>query len=436
MDRDGITYLLWHDLVGITRTRGVPTRDLERRAEFGLGWACAGQALTPFEDIVDNPWGPMDEVRQVPDLGTCFTLPGDETHPALSAVICNSLTAEGEPWSCCGRSFLKAALDDLMSETGLSVMTAVEHEFSVEAPDFVPGTPFSLAAARQAHPFLLDLERSLTAVGAPPGTIEPEFGLGQYEVAGVPVEGLAGGDACLIGRETVRAVARRHGLAASFTPKPRPDAVGNGAHLHLSLADAEGLNVTYDPDGPLSLSPVAQHFAAGILAHLDALVAFTAPSPISYYRLGPHHWSCGFRAIGLQNREAALRIIPGLGGDAERRKGHNIEYRPADGVASPYLALGVLIRAGLEGIRRELPMMQPLAEDPAEMDEERRAEAGVTALPASLDVALESLVADATVCGWFGDDFLATYLALKRWEATFAATTAEAEVFARYRSTY
>ncbi len=436
MTEDGITYLLWHDLVGISRTRGVPTADLEARSRHGLGWACAGQALTPFEDIVDNPWGPMDEVRQIPDLGAGFTIPGDARAPAISAVICNSIAASGEPWSCCGRSFLKRALDDFKAETGLGIMTAVEHEFSVESPEMEPATPFSFAAARQAQPFLLDLQSKLRAVGAAPTTIEPEFGLGQYEVAGAPVEGLAGADLCLIARETIREVARRHGMAASFTPKPYPGAVGNGAHLHISFLDESGANAAYDPEGVLALSPLAQSFAAGVLAHIDALVAFTAPSPVSYHRLGPHHWSCGFRAIGLQNREATLRVMPGQGDAAGLARGHNLEYRPADGVASPYLALGVLLRAGLEGIRKKLPLMQSLAEDPAEMDEARRAAQGVTPLPTSLAAALDCLEADATVCGWFGEDCLATYLALKRWEAAFAAEAPEEELFARYRKTY
>lgn len=436
MSDSGITYLLWHDLVGITRTRGVPTRDLAARAAHGLGWACAGQALTPFEDIVENPWGPMDEARQIPDLETRFEIPGDSENPAVSAVICNSMKTPEEAWDCCGRSFFKDALDQLWEETGLTLVASFEHEFSIEAEGFAPQTPFSFAAARAQHGFLVDLEAALTATGVTTYTIEPEYGLAQYEVACAPEQGLRAADVCLMARETIREIARRHGLAASFTPKPRPDAVGNGAHVHLSLASAEGRNETYDPSDDLGLSPVARRFSAGILAHLDALIALSAPTPISYYRLGPHHWSCGFRAIGLQNREAALRITPGLGEEESRRRGHNIELRPADGTASPYLLLGALVKAGLEGIRRDLPLMAPITEDPADMTPEARAAAGITSLPASLGAALDSLEADETARGWFSAHMLQTYLALKRWEAAFAEKTPEAEVFARYRTTF
>lgn len=436
MSADGVTYLLWHDLVGVTRTRGVPTRDLSKRLATGLGWARAGQALTAFGNIVDNPWGPMDEVRQVPDPQAKFTIPGNGELPDFNAVICDSKVDGKTPWDCCGRSFYRAALDELRAETGLTVFASFEHEFSVSGPDFSPAAPFSIAAARQQNRFLTELEAALTATGVTTYTIEPEYGLGQYEVACAPETGLRAADACLIARETVREIARRHGLAASFTPKPAADAVGNGAHIHLSLVDAEGENRTYDADGPMNLSVVAAHFSAGVLAHVEALLAITAPAPVSYFRLGPHHWSAGFRAIGLQNREATLRVTPGIGDEAARRKGHNIEFRPCDGVASPYLALGVLVRAGLEGIRRKLPCPAGITVDPAEMSEADRKAAGITALPTSLGASLDALLADDVARGWFSSEMLEVYVALKRWEIGMAAEAGAEQTFARYGAAY
>jgi len=432
----GITYLLWHDLVGVTRTRGVPTRDLPKRLGHGLGWARAGQALTAFTDIVDNPWGPMDEVRQVPDPSATFTIPGSGEEPDFHAVICDSMVDERTPWNCCGRSFLRAALDDLKSEAGVTIFASFEHEFLLTGPGFQGATPFSMTAARQQNRFLTDLEATLTATGVTTYTIEPEYGVGQYEVACAPETGMRAADACLIARETIREIARRHGLSASFTPKPAADAVGNGAHIHLSLVDASGENKTYDANGPMNLSPVAAHFCAGVLAHIEALLAFTAPAPVSYFRLGPHHWSAGFRAIGLQNREASLRITPGLGKEDSRRKGHNIEYRPCDGIASPYLALGVIVRAGLEGIRRKLACAPGITVDPAEMTEAQRQAAGVKALPTSLGESLEALLSDDVARGWFSGDLLDTYVALKRWEITQASEIGADQTFARYLSAY
>jgi glutamine synthetase len=300
----------------------------------------------------------------------------------------------------------------------------------------VPSLGFSLAAARQKNDVLTDLEAALTGAGVTTYTIEPEYGSGQYEVACAPETGLRAADACLIARETIREVARRHGLVASFTPKPSRDAVGNGAHVHLSLVSPDGTNVTWDRAGPMQLSAAAAQFCAGVLAHLDALLALTAPTPVSYFRLGPHHWSTGYRAIGLQNREAALRITPGIGDAAAQRQGHNIEYRPADGTASPYLVLGGLVFAGLEGIRRGLACPPGITEDPAGMTAAAQAAAGVTALNTSLGASLDALQADGTAAGWFRGEMLATYLALKRWEVAAAAEAGEQATFARYRDAY
>ena len=436
MSDDGITYLLWHDLVGVTRTRGVPTRDLAKRLSAGLGWARAGQALTAFGNIVDNSWGPVDEVRQIPDAQTAFTITGDDETPDFHAIICDSKVDEQTPWTCCGRSFLRSALDVLKVETGLTICASFEHEFSLSGKAFKPAAPFSIAAAQQQNRFLTELETALSAAGVTPYSIEPEYGLGQYEAACAPEVGIKAADACLIARETIRAIARRHGLSASFTPKPSADAVGNGAHIHLSLIDEAGENQTYDPAGPMNLSAVAAHFSAGILEHLDALVAITAPTPVSYFRLGPHHWSAGYRTIGPQNREAALRVTPGIGDERSKRQGHNLEYRPCDGVASPYLALGALVLAGLDGIRRGLECPAGIAVDPADLPEEERRAAGITALPKSLDEALNALLKDTIARGWFADDLLNIYLALKRWEIGMAANLGAEQTFLRYQSAY
>lgn len=436
MAGDGIVYLLWGDLTGLARCRGLPLVELEARAEAGLGWACAGHALTPFEAIVPNVWGPMDEARQIPDLATRFCVPEDGPFPAIEGVICDSRAGIDRDWDCCARTFLRNALSELRAETGLELIATFEHEFLLSG-DFKARTPFSFAAVREVHPVLLAIEQALRAAGAPVETIEPEYGLGQYEISSPPLWALAAADKALITREIVREMARRHGLEASFTPKPAPDAVGSGCHTHFSFRDADGANVAHDPEGPLGLSEIAARFCAGILAHVDALVAVTAPTPVSYYRLGPHHWSCGFRAIGIQNREAALRVCPGIASDPERRRrSFNIEYRPIDAASSPYLALGMLVRAGLDGIRRELRLPEAVSRDPSELTSEEARAAGVTPLPTSLGAAIDALEADKVARSWMSPTLLDTFVAIKRWEARYAEMVTAEELFRRYRETY
>ncbi|WP_165837774.1 glutamine synthetase family protein [Zavarzinia aquatilis] len=436
MTREAITYLLWNDLVGVTRTRGVPTADLPGKREAGLGWACAGQALTAFDSIVDNPWGPMDEARQIPDMASAFDYRGP-TGEGWSAVICDSRASVTEDWDCCPRSFYRRALEALRAETGLGFCASFEHEFTLDAPSPVEAG-FSFAAARRGNGFLQACCAALRAAGVTPESLEPEYGASQYEIACAPDIGVAAADAVLKAREIIRAVAADHGARVSFTPKPAPGAVGNGAHIHFSLVDAtSGGNVTHDPSDALGLSAAASAFCAGILAHLEALVAITAPTPVSYYRLTPHAWSCGFKAIGLQNREAALRVAPSPSPDpARRRKGWNIEYRPSDGCASPYLALGVLVLAGLDGIRRNLPLPPAIDRDPADMTGDERDALGIVPLPQSLDAALDALEADDIAKGWFSPTLFEVYGRLKRWEAAMARESDEASLFARYRNAY
>jgi glutamine synthetase len=437
MSESGLIYLLWSDLVGMTRTRGIPLRDFDSKLETGLGWANAGQAMTPFEHLAYNPWGPVDEVRQIPDPETRFTIPASGEHPAIHAVLCDSRPSPGEDWSACVRTFCRKAIADLKAETGLDLISAFELEFLLHGPDFEPEAPFSFTAARVQHGFLTDLEALLSGAGVAPETVEPEYGVGQYEISCAPQGALKAADTALISAEITREAARRHGLRASFSPKPTPKHVGNGSHIHFSLADAEGRNVTSDSAGPLGLSEVAAKFSAGILTHFDALLAITAPSPVSYHRLGPHHWSTGYRCIGWQNREAAIRIMPGSSRDPEKAaKAFNLEIRASDCTASPYLAVGVLARAGLEGIRNNLSPPPPAEIDPADMSESARMEAGITPLPDSLDAALAALKANDVVRSWFSDELYQCFLSIKSWEADYARSTAPEQLFARYRRTY
>jgi glutamine synthetase len=434
---EGLIYLLWSDLVGVTRTRGIPLRAYERRLEAGLGWANAGQAMTPFEHLADNPWGPVHEVRQIPDPETRFTIPASAGDPALHAVICDSRPMLGADWSCCTRTFLRNALADFEAETGLGVVAAFELEFLLEGEGFEPESPFSFDAAAAQHSFLTEIEAACTEAGAPPETVEPEYGRGQYEVSCEPRPALRAADAALVTRETIRTIARRRGLRASFTPKPTPSHVGNGCHIHMSFSNKDGRNVTHDPAGSLGLSDIARQFGAGLLAHMDALLAITAPSPISYLRLGPHKWSTGYRSIGVQNREAAVRIMPGHATDpAAAAAAVNLEFRAADCTASPYLALGMLIRAGLDGIRRSLPVEAVVEVDPADMTEEARSAAGITELPATLRKSLAAFADDPVARGWFSDELYQAYTSIKSWEAEFAETVASDRVLSQYRAAY
>jgi glutamine synthetase len=429
-----IVLLMWTDYVGLARCRGVPAASFKERHAHGLGWAVAGQALTPFEDIAPNPWGPMTEVRQTPVLATETRIAIWDDAPAFHFALCDSLVA-GESWDCCVRGFLKKALVDLERETGLTIAAAFEHEFLLSGDGLPWIVPFSVEQMRVVAPFTADLTRALLAADIGLETVEPEFGVLQYEISCKPAVGVAAADRAVIAREVIREAARRRGFRASFTPKPTPSHVGNGAHVHFSLVDAKGVNRTFDARQPATLSRAAQHFTAGVVRHMPEICALVAPSPVSYLRLGPHHWSCGHAAFGVQNREATIRSCPSPD-PKKNAQAFNLELRPPDATASPYMVLGALVRAGLEGIRQELPLPPILDRDPADYPDGERAALGVRALPSSLGEALDLMAKSDVVSGWLPDLMRQSYVAVKRKEIEMFAGAAPEELCKRYHDAY
>ncbi|MGQ0567061.1 MAG: hypothetical protein ACT4OK_18625 [Gemmobacter sp.] len=436
-DPTEIAYLCWSDYVGLTRCRGVPVSELPGRMAKGLGWAVAGQALTPFDDIADNPWGPMMEVRQTPQPEAAVRLDLWPGTPPFHILMCDSNTNDGANWECCTRGFMKEALADFRAETGFGFTAAFEHEFLLTGPGLPRATPFSLEAMRVVAGFTGGLGQALLAAGVEPQTVEPEYGINQYEVSTAPAEGLMAGDRAVLTREVIREVARRHGYRASFTPKPAPNAVGNGAHVHFSFVQEDGLNAAFDPQGPAGASATAQHFIAGLVRYLPEICALFAGSPVSYYRLGPHHWSCGYASFGIQNREAAVRICPAPDPDPDRqRTGFNMELRAPDATASPYMVVGAILRAGLEGIRAKLPLPPAVDCDPSELSPARMAEMGIVALPSALDEALDRLERSAVARAWMSPTFLSSYIAVRRKELAMMAGLSPDDICARYLDAY
>jgi len=239
----------------------------------------------------------------------------------------------------------------------------------------------------------------------------------------MPQPALTAADHAVITREMARATAQRLGHRAVFSPKPDPDLVGNGVHIHMSLVDMAGGPATHASGQPMDLSKPARHFFAGVLHHMPAISAITAPSPVSYLRLVPNAWAPTVINLVRQDRGATLRICPVFAAatpDDVARQFH-VEFRAADAAASPYLALGAVIFAGVDGIRKSLPL--PVGSAPA-------------ALPRSLPEALDRLAANETAAGWFGPTHLDAYLRFKRVEAEKVAGLSEAELCARYAEVY
>jgi glutamine synthetase len=216
----------------------------------------------------------------------------------------------------------------------------------------------------------------------------------------------------------------------------RKGGVGNGVHTHFSLEDKAGKPLSFDRAGPNGVSAVAGAFVAGVLAHGQALCAVTAPSGISYERLRPNAWSASVTNLGNKDREALVRICPVSekpGADVQRA--FNFEFRAADAAATPHLALGAIVRAGLHGLRNKSPL--PRAASVIEIAKMSKAECeagGIRTLPRSLAEALDHLERDPGIL--MPDGMKMPYLMHKRGEVAHIAEISTDILCAQYAQVY
>jgi len=268
------------DMAGQVRGKAFRARDFDKRSAQGIGWCPAQAAMTAFDVIVDNPFGSCGDVMLMPDPATRVAVDFSAGDPGQHFVLCDLTYVDGRPWECCLRSFLKNAIAILESETELTLKVGLEHEFHLSVREAPPARGYHLRSFGAAAGYAEELVASLDLAGVQIDLIHPEYGTNQYEISTMPAAPLAAADHAVVLRELTHAVAARRGERVSFSPVVPGMAVGNGVHAHFSLWQGNR-PVTYDPDRPAGLSQTAGRFVAGILRHLPALVAFSAPSPIS-----------------------------------------------------------------------------------------------------------------------------------------------------------
>ncbi|HZQ02814.1 MAG TPA: glutamine synthetase family protein [Gaiellaceae bacterium] len=415
---------LWCGNDGTVRAKSSGRHGLERRLEAGIGLTVAMQAMNALDQLQPVAgMGPVGEVRLVPDLDTFRVLP---YAPAAGAVLTDHVGLDGEPAPVCQRTFLKR-MEARLGERGLVLRAAFENEFSLAARvdgAYVPIDStlcFSTIGATAAQDYVDELAAALDAQEIPLEQYYAELGHGQHEISTPHAPALRAADEQLLVRETIRGVAARRGLVASLAPKPWPDNAGNGGHVHFSLWDRERNAFYGDRDG---LSAAARAFVAGVLAHLPGLCGLTAPSFNSYHRIVPRYWAGAFVCWGFDNREAPVRVASTFRGSEEAST--NVELKACDASCNPYLALGGLIAAGLDGLERGLEPPEPIAVDPVTIDEAERARRGIVRLPATQAEALDALAADDLLLAALGPVLAESYLAVRRseWAAYSAGDAA------------
>jgi glutamine synthetase len=435
--RDGFVMFCYCDIAGQVRGKGFPAKDLDLRLRKGIGWTPTNILISAFGPIAKSPFGSWGDLIIMPDPLTRVEVDfGDGSSPE-HFYLGDVLNTDCTPWECCPRTFLKRALEALESETGHQVVASLEQEFFYSGAEANVSSSYNLSSVRRHGEFGGALLHALRMAGVDVDSYLPEYGTCQYEVTYRPGPAVRAADYALVVREITRATAHRLGHRASFAPMVASDGIGNGVHIHMSLRDRGGRPVTYDAGHRHGLSAVAGQFIAGILAYMPALTAITAPSLVSYRRLTPYRWSASYNNLGYRDREAGVRIAPAFetpGTKVEEQ--YNFEYRAADAAANPYLALAVLVYAGLEGIRRRLPIPEVTETHPADFTADELRRRGIVRLPQSLPAALEALEADATVRSWFPPALLDVYLRCKRWEIEFLGKLTPEEQCHRYLEVY
>ncbi len=443
MLREELIFVATCDISGQVRGKGFPASELEARLGKGVGWTPTNLMISGLGPIWDTPFGTAGDLMLVPDPSTEVRVDfGDGSAPE-HFFIGDLRTTVGVPWECCPREFLRRAMDRL-AKLGISLVAAFEQEFVYSGIQDQRGAPYSLSAFRRQGTFGETMVAAIRAAGVTPDSFLPEYGAQQFEVTTAPAAPLQAADHALITREMARAAAFRLGHRAIFSPMIDPAGTGNGVHIHMSLRDAVGTPITYAAGEPYGLSSAARYFFGGVLANLRAICAVTAPSPVSYLRLTPNRWAPTYADIAMRDRGASLRVCPvfGAGEAAETAWQYNVEFRPADATASPYLALGAIIFAGVDGLLRklELPLEQQVRDrdirSPSGSGDTMSGTAGVKRLPASLDEALDELERIGGARDWFGPTHFEAYLRAKRAEAANTKVLDPATLCEQYAQAY
>jgi glutamine synthetase len=423
---------LYCDNGGVIRGKLAHIDSLAQRLNSGIGLTVAMQAMNMLDQLQPVAgMGPVGEVRIVPDPDSFVVLP---YAPHSAAMMSDLVQLDGRPWGACPRSFLKRMLARA-AEADFTIQAALENEFTLLRVEddgrYQPidsGLCFSSISMSAAAAVMNDIIAALEAQNIPIDAYYPELGHGQHELPIRHASALRAADNQVWFRETVRNVAAQHGLIASLAPKPLPEQAGNSAHIHWSVWDTAGENnLLYDPQDAYHLSQMGYHFIAGVLAHLPGLLALTTPSYNSYRRLQPHFWSSAFTSWGPDNREASVRIASGLWG--QEAASTNLELKASDPSNNPYLALGGLLAAGLDGVARELQPGEVTLIDPGNYSDEERAARGIERYPTTQAEALDALEQDTVLLDALGDELSRSYIAVRRSEyAAFSAEDTDFEI--------
>ena len=422
--------LQFTDILGTIKNVEIPVSQLEKALDNKMMFD--GSSIEGFVRIEES------DMLLYPDLNTWVVFPWTAEKGKVARLICDIYTPEGKPFEGDPRNNLRRVLKE-MEELGFTDFNlGPEPEFflfkldekgepTLELND--QGGYFDLAPTDLGENCRRDIVLELEEMGFEIEASHHEVAPGQHEIDFKYADALTACDQIQTFKLVVKTIARKHGLHATFMPKPLYGVNGSGMHMNLSLF-TNGKNAFYEPTGDLEMSDTARQFIAGILKHAPNFTAVTNPTVNSFKRLVPGYEAPCYVAWSARNRSPLIRI------PASRGLSTRVEVRSVDPAANPYLAMAVLLKAGLDGIKNKLTPPAPVDRNIYVMSKEERIEEGIIDLPATLAQALDQLKSDEVIVAGLGEHIMEHFVEAKEIEWDMFRTVVHPWEREQYMSMY
>ncbi|GKS54771.1 MULTISPECIES: type I glutamate--ammonia ligase [Enterococcus] len=414
--------LMFTDILGTIKNVEVPVSQIDKVLENKMMFD--GSSIEGFVRIEES------DMYLYPDLSTWMIFPWESDHGKVARLICDIYNPDGTPFAGDPRGNLKRSLNDMKKLGFTSFNLGPEPEFFLFKLDEDGGITttlndkggyFDFAPTDLGENCRRDIVLELESLGFEVEASHHEVAPGQHEIDFKYADVVDACDNIQTFKLVVKTIARKHGLHATFMPKPLFGINGSGMHCNMSLFNEDG-NVFYDKDGDLELSQTAYHFLGGLLKHARAYTAVCNPTVNSYKRLVPGYEAPVYVAWSGRNRSPLVRV------PESRGLSTRLELRSVDPAANPYLAMAVLLQAGLDGIRNELTPPPAVDRNIYVMNEEEREEAQIQDLPSTIHNAIKELRKDKVMIDALGNHIFANFVEAKRLEwAAFRQTVSEWE---------
>jgi glutamine synthetase len=401
--------LQFTDLMGSIKNVEIPISQLEKALDNKMMFD--GSSIEGYVRIEES------DMYLYPDLQTWVIFPWVSDNK-VARLICDIHMPDGRPFSGDPRGILKKALQAAEEQGFTAMNVGPEPEFFLFKTDS-NGNPtmelndqggyFDLAPMDLGENCRREIVLTLEEMGFEVEASHHEVAPGQHEIDFKYADAIKAADQIQTFKLVVKTIARQHGLHATFMPKPLFGMNGSGMHCHQSLFIGNE-NSFFDDRDPLGLSTIARYYMAGILQHARSFTAITNPTVNSYKRLVPGYEAPCYVAWSASNRSPMIRI------PASRGLSTRIEVRSPDPSANPYLALAVMLAAGLDGIKNKMSLPSPTDRNIYVMTENEREDQGIPSLPANLKMALDELLHDEIICQTLGDHALTHFYELKEIE--------------------